>query len=90
LSNCHFFPSKKTGRDIGCSKDEGPCFAGSGSCELTAWDEPFNDYDKCCSWANSSSYDIPMDDTGINLLTNKTGISFTISELEVWEVTFLE
>jgi hypothetical protein len=90
LSNCHFFPSKKTGEDIGCKKDKGPCFEGSDSCELVAYYEPFNGDDNCTSSVNESSYDIPMDGTGINLLTNKEVRDFTISELEVWEVTFLE
>ena len=35
-------------------------------------------------------YAIPVDGAGTNMLTNKKDGAFTISELEVWQVTYLE
>jgi hypothetical protein len=90
LSCCRHFPSKLTGKDIYCSNNNGPCFVGSGDCELDAYNEPFNGEGKCLSCTNCSGYDIPLDAAGLNMLTNKKDGRFTISELEVWEVTFLE
>jgi hypothetical protein len=45
--------------------------------------------------ANSYVYEIPVNDEGINMLTNKKNTEknicyFTITEIEVWKVTFLE
>ena len=57
--------------------------------ELVAWGQPFNGDDKCKSWANSSGYKIGVDAAGVNMLTNKKDGDFTISEIEVWEVTFI-
>ena len=90
LSCCRHFPSKLTGKDIYCSKKRGPCFSGNGNSQLDALNEPFNDDDNCHSYTNEPGYDIPLDAAGLNMLTNKEDGSFTISELEVWEVTFLE
>ncbi len=53
-------------------------------------DEPFNGDGGCLSWANESGYRIPVDGAGTNMLTNKKDPGFTITELEVWEVTYLE
>ena len=90
LSCCRHFPSKNTGKDIYCSYKVGPCFDG-GSSELSAWDEPINGDGKCSSWANKPGYRIPIDNEGTNLLTNKMNGVFTISEMEVWEITgFME
>jgi hypothetical protein len=63
---------------------------GGGPSELTAGNEPFNGDGKCLSRANESAYRIPVDDGGINMLTNKKNKWFTISELEVWEVKYIE
>ncbi len=90
LSCCRHFPSKLTGNDIKCYRYYGPCFQGSGVSELSAIDEPFNGDGNCKSFTNYSSYEIPLDAAGLNMLTNKMDGKFTISELEVWEVTFLE
>ena len=90
LSCCQHFPSKLTSTDIYCSKNYGPCFSGNGSSDLTASDEPLNGDGNCYSSTNSPGYDIPLDAAGLNMLTNKEDGRFTISELEVWEVTFLE
>ena len=63
-------------------------FAGTGYSELGAWDAPFNGDGKCRSCANEPAYRIPVDGAGLNMLTNnKDGKGFTITELEVWEVT---
>ena len=40
------------------------------------------------SCAKGPGYDIPVDGAGTNMLTNKIGGYFTITELEVWEVTY--
>jgi hypothetical protein len=42
------------------------------------------------SYAKLPGYDIPVDGAGTNMLTNKKSERFTISELEVWQVTYLE
>ncbi len=68
----------------------GPCFHGGGYSELGAWDEPFNGDRKCWSHANGPGYRIPVDDAGTNMLTNNKDYKFTITELEVWEVIYLE
>jgi hypothetical protein len=74
-------------------KDYGPCF---GKAEFSALHEPFNIENACISWTNSSGYKIPRNSEGINMLTNKKcdeGLRlsrFTISEIEVWGVSFNE
>ena len=73
-----------------CSPDLGPCFNGSGNCELGATEEPYNGEDSCSSVANEPGYGIPVDTHGINMLTNRKDGNFTISELEVWEVAYSE
>ncbi len=73
-----------------CSSSWGPCFRGSGYSELAAAVEPFNGDGNCVSNANYSSYCIPIDGAGTNMLTNSKDYKFTITELEVWEVTYLE
>ena len=88
LSCCRHFPTKQTGEEILCSRVLGPCFSGGDGSELTAYDEPFNGVGNCYSYANYPGYGIPVDAQGINTLTNKEGGKFTISELEVWEVTY--
>jgi hypothetical protein len=52
--------------------------------------EPFAGNNKCGSCAKEPGYDIPVDGAGTNMLTNKKGDAFTITELEVWEVTYLD
>jgi hypothetical protein len=61
--------------------------------------EPFNEPNACYSNANESSYKIPVNSEGINMLTNKESKKnnfgyeeslFTIREIEVWGVTFSE
>ena len=64
---------------------------GLGGSELCAYDQPFNGEMMCRSWANAAGYGIPVDVADdINMLTNKKNLEFTISELEVWEATYLE
>ena len=72
----------------------GPNF---GFLELTALLEPFNKENACRSWTNRSIYEIPRNSEGINMLTNQkcNGLDndlcyFTISEIEVWGVSFNE
>jgi hypothetical protein len=68
----------------------GPCFKGDTWSDLCASNEPFNGDDNCWSNANSPGYRIPVDGAGTNMLTNNKDGPFTISELEVWQVTYLE
>lgn len=87
LSSRNCFPSIKGNQiEIKCRSDHGPYFSSGSGGELTASDEPFNEYEKCCSLANKPGYHIPIDDLGNNMLTNKKNGYFTITELEVWEV----
>jgi hypothetical protein len=51
-------------------------------------DTPFNDDGKCVSWANRDGYKIVIEG-GKNMLSNMNDGYFTITELEVWEVTFI-
>jgi hypothetical protein len=74
---------------IYCNSDYGPCFDGGGESDLSAFYEPFNGDRNCRSYANKPGYRIPVDEDGRNMLTNKEDSSFTISELEVWEVVFI-
>ena len=84
LTRSRQFPSKRSGRDIWCSQGCGPNFGGHYP-ELGAW-EPFNGDKKCRSRENERGYGIPIEG-GVNQLTNKKDKGFTISELEVWEIT---
>jgi hypothetical protein len=90
LSKQSHFPKKRTGEEIWCRSDIGPCFSGRGSSELSATYEPFNGDNACRSWGNKPGYDIPVDGAGKNMVTNKEDGAFTITELEVWEVKYLD
>jgi hypothetical protein len=73
---------------IDCYSDCGPAFGNdSNYCELYAW-EPFNGDGKCVSLANRDGYKIVIEG-GKKMLTNKEDGRFTITELEVWQVTFI-
>ena len=63
--------------------------------ELVAVNEPYNEENACWSKSNCVGYDIPVDSEDLNMLTNQNWNTedrlrcmFTISELEVWAVTF--
>jgi hypothetical protein len=47
----------------------------------------FNETGRCQSFASSKTFEIGYDDNGNNMLTNKIDGRFTISDLEVWEIT---
>jgi hypothetical protein len=88
------FPCIHPSWAIRCRKDRGPYF---GDAELSAYWEPFNKENACTSWTNNDTYKIPRNSEGINMLTNQkceeglTNLSFfTISEIEVWGVSFNE
>ncbi len=89
------FPCNKPSEAIWCRKYIGPDF---GDGELSAWYEPFNKKNACRSWTNNSGYSIPRNSEGINMLTNQKYngefnnelCNFTISEIEVWGVSFNE
>jgi hypothetical protein len=87
------FPCKHPSYAIRCYKDSGARF---GSWELIAANEPFNKENACRSYTNETPYRIPLNSEGINMLTNMKNIfdknrcDFTITELEVWGVSFKE
>jgi hypothetical protein len=89
------FPCKDPSNAIICYEDRGPCF-GIAS-DLSAWYEPFNK-EKARSWTNYDGFNIPRNSEGINMLTNLKNngpffddlCTFTISEIEVWGVSFNE
>ena len=83
LSCCRHSPSKSAGKDILCGEGNGPYF---GINELSAFNEPLNGVGKCYSMANKGCYGIPLE-VGKNMLTNQKDGSFTISVMEVWEIT---
>ena len=72
---------------IRCRKDWGPWFGNERGGELCAC-EPFNGDGNCESYANKPGYKIVIEG-GKNMLTNKEDGYFTITELEVWQVTFI-
>jgi hypothetical protein len=71
-------------------RDYGPCFA---FYELSASKEPFNGEGNCLALekeiGDKNCYNIPFEGDK-NMLTNMESESFTISELEVWQVKYLE
>ena len=88
LSSCRCFPHQQ-GNAIKCGSDLGPVFIGERfNGDLAAY-EPFNGEKKCESNANRLGYKIPLED-GKNALTNKVNRKFTITEIEVWGVTFVD
>ncbi len=86
LSCCRNFPSKKAGGEIVGSSVCGPYF---GDNELIVCNELFDAGEECCSRTNGKNFGIPEED-GKNMLTNLKNSSFSITELEVWEVTEIE
>ena len=74
---------------IECWSNRGPAFAAGNGYELCAFDEPFNGNGNCYSLANKNGYAIPLQDDK-NMLTDKSNRWFSISELEVWEVKYLD
>ena len=84
------FPCKKSGKDKCCSSDHEPSFGVLEDGELVSFKSPFNGYGNCKSTANSPGYGIPVDALGTNMLTKEMDGQFTISELEIWEVFYLD
>ena len=95
LTSERYFPCVSPTDAVRCMKESGQEF---GMGELLAFKSPFNQDKAFLSWANQSGYNIPVDSEGINMLTNlkynnelsKNHCWFTVSELEVWGVTFKE
>ena len=90
LTTRKLFKCNKHEWAITCCKLYGPVF---GAGELAASNEPFNGNNNCRSNANCDVYKIEKDSKEIHMLTNLKckGLFtsfFSISELEVWEVTF--
>jgi hypothetical protein len=73
-----------------CGSEIGPTFGHTTWYELSAFREPFNGNRNCRSKSGGNSYRIPVDKDGINMLTNNKDEEFTITELEVWQVIYLE
>ncbi len=89
LTTRKYFPVKQQSNAIRCKDSLGPCF---GYGEL-ATEEPFNGNENCLSRINQDAYGIPKDSNKMNQLTNTNtkGLSeFTISEIEVWQVKFIQ
>jgi hypothetical protein len=55
--------------------------------ELKAY-PPFNGYNNCKSFARNPAYLIGRDDDGRNLMTMSKNELFTITEIEVWQITY--
>ncbi len=95
LTKNRSFPVNKGRNAIKRGKYYGPSFGG-GLPELSAFYEPFNADEACWSEVNLDSFRIPVSDERINMLTNLKCVngmnlcSFTISELEVWGISFKE
>jgi hypothetical protein len=84
------FPCIKPSKAICCDKKYGPWF---GNGELSAVHEPYNKENGCWSYKNGAVYNIPCNSEGINMLTNMKTLYgdvcyFTITELEVWGVSY--
>ena len=88
LTTRKHFPVKHQEEAIRCSANQGPGF-GRGD---LATEEPFNGNENCWSWTNQAAYGIPKSNNMNQLTNTKKDVFhyFTISELEVWEVKFLE
>ena len=61
----------KTEKDISCYKDSGPSFSGGSEGELDVFDDPFNHNGYCFSKTNQPGFQIPQDENGLNMLTNR-------------------
>jgi hypothetical protein len=85
------FPCIKPSMAIRCDKYRGPHF---GYGELIADKEPYNKENACWSFPKGNAYNIPRSSEGINMLTNMKCNGafdvcvFTITELEVWGVSY--
>jgi hypothetical protein len=87
-SSRQFKGSKYAG--IECYTYYGPVFkAGCCDWELGAG-EPLNGDKNCASRPNLPGFGIGRDADGNNLLTNKKGVNFTITEIEVWQIVNVE
>ncbi len=87
LSSSRHFPNTGKG-GIRCRTNIGPSFGNADKTDFNAWDDPFNGNNKCASMANCPGFCIGLEG-GKNMLTNQKNGRFTISEMEVWEVTFI-
>jgi hypothetical protein len=89
LSSSRIFKgSNKAG--IVCYTNYGPVFIADGNYGELGVGEPFNGDYKCWSNANLPGFGIGVDVDGNNLLTNKKGYNFTITEIEVWQIINVE
>jgi hypothetical protein len=73
---------------IYCYSKSGPNFGNEETGGELGAGQPFNGDGKCGSYANKPGYKIVLEG-GKNMLTNKEDGRFTITELEVWQVTFI-
>ena len=76
--------------EIYCSTYYGPIFKADGNNWELGAGQPFNGDNKCLSYANQPGFGIGVDADGNNLLTNKKGDWFTITEIEVWQIVNVE
>ncbi len=99
LSCCRHFPCKTAYDAILCEFETGPCFGNTGL-EPDLYVNPIYDSAtdsypnipfRCSSKTHRKGYEIPFEG-GKNMLVNMKTYhdDFYITELEVWEVKFLE
>jgi hypothetical protein len=82
LTLSRHFPSTQKGEDMTKEKYPDFCFSNG----LIPRDN-YTDHGRCSSSARCEEFDIGFDEDGLNRLTNRVDGSFTITEIEVWEIT---
>ncbi len=87
LENKLHFPVKNTDKAICCASNYGPRFGGN--YDLSAYNEPFNSGNNCCSKSESQTYLIKKDENGKNGLTGVNGSYYNAAEIETFQVIFI-
>ena len=90
LTHKRHFPCKDPNRAIFCANSDGPNFGGM---DLAAREDNFIRENNCVSVQGRIVYNVPFDSQYRNMLINQVGKgqfedSFTITELEVWQIDF--
>lgn len=88
LSKSRHFPSNCNAEDISYTesgREAGPRFSKALRASAFTW--TLTDPEQCSSSAECDTYEIGYDDNKLNKLTNENDGAFTISELEIWEIT---
>jgi hypothetical protein len=83
LSLFRHFPSTQKGEEMKNHKNAWQiCFS-----DGLKIDGNLNDYGSCSSSGKCEEFEIGYDEDGMNRLTNKDDGNFTVTEVEVWEIT---